>query len=144
MAETKTKSYSGRLAFDSDSGFHIDEDGKKLVSEDGGKTWRYASDSDPSHLERYHQRFVTVDGTANEPAAIALQALGDEAPIEVREALRAQISPHHFGVQPGDAHYDPDNPGKAKLSHDPDSIAPKLMSHTEAYKDAPVEHPAVN
>lgn len=55
--------YEGRLAFDSDSGFHVDPKGRKLVSDDEGKSWRYAKRSDVSHLERYHATFATVVAT---------------------------------------------------------------------------------
>jgi hypothetical protein len=55
--------YVGRLSFDPDSGFHTDLKGNRVVSEDGGKTWRYAKRNDISHLERYHATFVTVAAT---------------------------------------------------------------------------------
>lgn len=98
-------SYSGRLAFDSDSGFHVDPRGKKLVTDDGGKSWRYAKRGDPSHQARYHSNYVVIDSTANA-----------ETP-----------EPHHFGVQDHDAHY-------GGILSDPDVVAEKITSHTESYQ----------
>lgn len=100
------KAYSGRLAFDPDSGFHVGEDGKNVVTEDEGATWRYARAGDPSHIERYQERVIAVDTTANA-----------EAP-----------EPHHYEVQADDPHF-------AGVRSDPDAEAPVLTSHTDAYKD---------
>lgn len=97
--------YSGRLAFDPDSGFHLGEDGRRVVSDDEGKTWRYATRRDTSHHTRYHKRFVTVDSTAN----------------------AADPEPHHYGVQEKDPHAD-------GLIEDPDSEAATITSHTAAYE----------
>lgn len=106
--------YSGRLAFDPDSGFHIDPKGRKVVTMDHGKTWRYAKVSDSSHNLRYAKRYLVVDTTAN--------AVDPE--------------PHHFQVQPHDDHYHPD-PEKnfTNLKFLPDHAAAAQTSHTDAYKD---------
>src|SRR4051794_24717248 len=99
--------YEGRLAFDSDSGFHLAEDGRRALTEDGGKTWRYARRGDTSHVSRYEQRVLTVDTTAN----------------------AADPEPRHSGVVRDDPHAD-------GVLHDPDPVAVKITSHTEAYRDA--------
>jgi hypothetical protein len=106
-------SYTGRLAFDPDSGFHIDAAGRKLVSLDEGKTWRYAARGDISHQARYSRRILVVDSTAN----------------------AASPEPHHFNVQPDDAHHHPDpaKAGTALLKQDADGVAEYVTSHTEAY-----------
>lgn len=99
--------YSGRLAFDPDSGFHLAENGRRVVTEDEGKTWRYARRGEQSHFTRYHKRYAAVDSTANA-----------EKPEQ-----------HHWGVRADDPHVD-------GLIEDPDSVAPTVTSHTEAYRDA--------
>lgn len=103
---TEQETYSGRLAFDPDSNFHLAEDGRRVVTEDEGKTWRYAVDGDYSHFERYHRRWVTVDGTAN----------------------AEQPEPHHYAVLANDPHFD-------GVRFNPDMEAPTVTSHTEAYRD---------
>jgi hypothetical protein len=120
MTDTKKKAptgeYSGRLEFNPDTGFHEDGEGNSVVTRDEGKTWHYATDEDVSHIARYSKRFLNVDTTAN--AVVGL----------TEEEARAQ-HPHHF--EPTD-----DDPHKDGLLHDPDIVAEKITSHTEAYKDA--------
>ncbi len=110
--------YHGRLAFDPDSGYHIDPDGRRVVTPDAGATWAYASSSDPSHQSRYHVRVADIDSTAN--------AL----------ALGHKPGAHHFAVRDDDPHADPENPGQARLLFDPDSVAASVTSHTDAKEDA--------
>ena len=98
--------YEGRLAFDSASGFHLDAQGRKVLTEDGGKSWRYAKRGDKSHLERYSENVLSFRGTNL-----------DEHP-----------EPHHHEVQPDDPHYD-------GLVFHPDPIAPQQTSHTGAWND---------
>lgn len=114
----QTKPYSGRLAFDPDSGFHIDPDGQRVVTDDEGKTWRYATKGDTSHNTRYHRRFATVDSTANRLMELTLEH-GHARAAELVDA-------HHFDVQPDDAHFD-------GIKHDPDDVAETITSHTEAW-----------
>jgi hypothetical protein len=80
------------LAFDQDTLFHIDPQGRKVVTDDAGLTWRYAKRGDPSHSERYGARVAVVDAST-------------------------EAEPHHFEVQPDDAlfnglvfHSDEDGP----------------------------------
>lgn len=117
-----TEQYRGRLAFDPETNFHTDNEGRQVVTPDGGQTWYYAEDGDPSHFERYHKRFAEVDTTAN-------AVLGMD-PSEAREA-----HPHHFEVQPDDPHYDGSQQNKTALLYDPDVEAAKITSHTEAYAE---------
>lgn len=119
--------YSGRLAFDPETGFHVSEDGKNVVTEDGGKTWRFAKDGDPSHVERYHERYVTVDSTANKFAELAFKH-GEDRAAEL-------IEPHHFEAQPDDPHYDESADGKSTPKFHPDEVAPTVTSHTDAYTE---------
>jgi hypothetical protein len=108
VAKTTTpKNYVGRLAFDPDSGFHLSEDGKPVITEDKGKSWRYAAEGEPNHLSRYQRRVVVIDTTANA-----------EDP-----------EPHHFEVQPDDPHVD-------GVLVDPDVEAETITAHTEAWKDS--------
>src|SRR5512146_2181544 len=93
--------YSGRLAFDSASGFHLDPDGNKVVTEDGGKSWRYAKRRDKSHLERYSKNVISFRGTN----------------------LEEHPEPHHHEVQPEDPHF-------GGLIFDPDPVAHAITSHT--------------
>lgn len=121
-----TGAYSGRLSFEADHdsphyGFHTDLDGNPVVTEDEGKTWRYAEEGDPSHFERYHQRFATVDGTANRLLELQLEHGREKA-----EELMREEQPHHFEVQSDDPHFD-------GVLSDPDHIAEKITGHTEAW-----------
>jgi len=117
--EVPSGPYSGRLAFDPESGFHLAEDGYRVVTPDHGQSWLYAEDDDPSHLERYHERPLVVDSTANRHAELAVE-FGVEKANEL-------IEPHHFVVPGNDLHYN-------GLVFTPDKDAPKLTSHTDAWK----------
>lgn len=99
-------SYTGRLTFDPDTGFHTDAKGRKVVTLDGGKSWRYARHSDTSHQARYQRQTVVVDATAN----------------------AVEPEPHHFEVQPGDPH-------AAGVKSAPDVEAAAVTSHTDAWKE---------
>jgi hypothetical protein len=123
--------YSGRLAFDPETDFHTDPDGNPVVTEDGGKTWRYATDDDVSHVEQYHERFATVDSTDNRLAELMVEHGRDRA----NEIMRG-TDPHHFEVQPGDDHHDADARNKTKLASLPRKKAGTTTGHTEAWKDA--------
>lgn len=113
---TPSGPYVGRLAFDSPSGFHIDPKGFPVVTDDAGKTWRYAAAGYKSHQEQYHERVVALIGTTD-------------------------TDPHHFFPTPDDPHFcagatDPES-GKTtntKLINSPDESAPFETSHTEAYR----------
>ena len=115
------KRYDGRLAFDPETGFHLSEDGDPVVTDDAGKTWRYAEEGDPSHLERYHERHAAVDSTANRLLELQLEHGREKA----AELMRDE-HPHHFEVQPDDPHAD-------GLKSDPDHVAAKVTSHTGAW-----------
>lgn len=108
--------YVGRLAFDSSSGFHIDPKGFSLVTDDAGKSWRYAVKGDQSHQEKYHERVVPLIGTT-------------------------ENDPHHLFPTPDDPHYcagatDPETgqTTNTRLINSPDDVAPLETSHTEAYR----------
>lgn len=118
--------YEGRLAFDSDSGFHVAVNGRRVVTDDGGKTWRYARRGDTSHNARHQQRAVTIDSTANRLAELTLQQGGVIA--------AEQVDPHHYEVQTDDQHFDHSAPGLTSLKHDPDVDAAIVTSHTKAYQ----------
>lgn len=111
--------YKGRLAFDPDTEFHIDPEGKPVVTDDGGKTWRYAKDDDTSHNARYQKRLLVVDSTANAFAELAYQ--------HGKDAAASMVEPHHFEVQPDDAH-------AGGVKFDPDDVAETITGHTEAWK----------
>lgn len=111
LTPPKRGPYVGRLTFDPATEFHTDPDGRRLVTLDDGKTWRYAKRGDASHNARYQHRVLVVDGTANSP----------------------NPEPHHFNVQPDDLHHDDANPGTAKPIFSPDETAKTETSHTEAY-----------
>lgn len=119
--------YTGRLAIDPDTGFHIDPKGRKVVTLDGGLTWRYARRSDTSHRARYEEDIKVVDSTANEHARRVVA----HGPLRANEL----VSPHHFEVQPGDAHYNAWAPNKTRTRLHPDAVAPMVTSHTDAWKE---------
>src|SRR5690242_21961732 len=126
-ADNAHKAYSVRLAFDPETGFHLAENGKPVVTEDGGKTWRYAVEGEPSHIERYQERVVAVDSTANQFAELAFKH-GAERAAEL-------VDPHHFEAQPDDEHYDEGADGKSSPQSDPDHLAATITSHTDSWKD---------
>lgn len=140
------KAYTGRLAFDGVTGFHRamvegtvnvpveNEDGTwgnevqktlvpgdPVVTDDEGKTWRYATDADTPHNDRYQQSVAGVDSTANHLAELQLEHGREKAD----EIMRAE-QPHHFELQPDDPHF-------GGLRSDPDHLAETVTSHTEAY-----------
>jgi hypothetical protein len=129
------KRYSGRLAYDPETDFHTDEEGVPVVTDDGGKTWRYADDSDPSHHERYHERYAGVDGTANRLLELQLE----HGRVKAEELMREQ-EPHHFAPTEDDPHFQEGatDPVTGEVTHtrvksDPDHIAATVTGHTDAY-----------
>jgi hypothetical protein len=111
--------YTGRLAFDPETGFHTDPDGAPVVTVDEGKSWRYAVDSDTPHNDRYQERIAVVDSTANQLAELQLEHGRDKA--------AELVEPHHFEVQPDDEHF-------GGVRFDPDTKAETITGHTEAYQ----------
>jgi hypothetical protein len=102
--------YTGRLAFDGDTCFHLDPDGYKLVT-DGKGHYTYAAPDDPSHFDKFHKRLVVVQGTTPD-------------------------DPHHVEPLPDDANVlagslDPAN-GRTIAPVIPNVEAPTATSHTEA------------
>lgn len=123
--------YTGRLAFDPESGFHVDSDGRNVITLDGGTTWRYANRRDASHNARYERRRVTVDSTDNAHIAI----VAEHGPAVAEQRMWEQY-PHHFEVQPHDAHFDGSAKNKTRLIFHPDVEAPTKTSHTDAWGEA--------
>jgi len=140
------KAYSGRLGFDPETGFHTEmvegtvnapvqlEDGtwgnevqttlvpgKPVVTDDEGKTWRYASAEDTPHNDRYATAVLSIDGTDNRLLELRLE----HGRVKAEELMREE-QPHHFEVQPDDPHF-------ATVLVDPDHVAETITSHTEAY-----------
>lgn len=97
--------YVGRLAFDGE--FHTDDSGRRVVTLDEGKTWRYAARKDVPHNSRYSQRVLSIDGTQNQP----------------------EPEPHHFSPAINDPH-------AAGLVFHTDVVAPTVTGHTDAWKEA--------
>lgn len=115
------KAYVGRLAFDPDTEFHVDPDGKPVVTDDAGVTWRYATDKDSSHNARFQQQALAVDGTPN----VLFELQLEHGRVKAEEIMREQ-HPHHFEVQPDD-----DHAGGVKT--DPDDVAETITSHTASW-----------
>jgi hypothetical protein len=114
--------YTGRLAFDPDSGFHVDPKGKRVVTHDEGRSWRYATRKDLSHNARYEKRKVTVDSTDN----FHLGLVAAHGRVVADQQTREE-QPHHFEVQPDDPHF-------GGVQHHTDAEAPTKTSHTEAWQ----------
>ena len=102
-----TGTYTGRLSFNPDTLYHTDPDGNHVVTDDAGQTWRYATDADTPHNDRYHQQAKAIQPTA-------------DASLPGQE--------HHLEVQPGDAHF-------AGLTFHDDTVAHLQTSHTDAWKE---------
>jgi hypothetical protein len=140
------KAYNGRLAFDDVSGFHramvegeinvpvqLDDGtwgnevqkalvpGDAVVTDDEGKSWRYATKDDTPHNDRYQQAVAGVDSTANQLLELTMEHGREKA-----EQILKDEQPHHFEVQPDDPHF-------GGLRSDPDHVAEVVTSHTEAY-----------
>lgn len=124
----KRGTYTGRLAFDPDTGFHIDPKGRRVVTDDG-KTWRYAKRGDLSHNARHGRVIVAVDTTENALAALAVKIGLEQAHAQ----LRAE-QPHHYEVQTADGHYNLQAPNLTTLKVHTDAEAPTQTSHTEAWQ----------
>ncbi len=128
------KAYHGRLAFDPDTDFHIDPEGKPVVTFDDGVTWFYATDGDTSHAARHHQQTLVVDGTQ-----IQLIELQLEHGREKAEQLMKELHPHHYDPLPDDPHYvkgAKDEAGKVhntRIKFSPDHVAETETSHTAAW-----------
>lgn len=110
-----TGPYVGRLAFDSDLECHVDPNGFEVITPDGGKTWRYREQGDPTHQQQYHKNVAGV-------------------------AMTTPEDPHHEFPFSHDPHYSEGavDPETGKLTHtrvinSPDSLAAVETSHTEAY-----------
>jgi hypothetical protein len=118
--------YVGRLGWDSGQEFHTDASGEHfVVTDDEGKTWRYAEAGDSSHNTRYQKNALTVVSTAVRHAELVFDHGVDEA--------NAKIDTHHFSPNPADPHFYQDAPGYTRLVSHPDAVAPRVTGHTEAY-----------
>lgn len=113
--------YSGRLAFDPDTGFHVDDKGRRVVTLDAGKTWQYATRVDTSHNARYQTRVAELKATGT----LLVELTAEHGPDEAHRIVTAE-QPHHYAVQSDDAH-------AAAVLSDPDPVAATVTSHTEAY-----------
>lgn len=116
--------YHGRLAFDGK--FHTDPEGRKVVTTDGGTTWRYGRYSDTPHNERYSKRTLVVQGTDKELVDLTLEHGSPDSPnFEKAHELLRELHPQHYGVSRIDEH-------RHGLVFTPDSEAVTETSHTEA------------
>lgn len=132
-----------RLMTDGNGNLLIDEEGHP----DHGKPVAYHEGSfvridvdDPSHNERHHQKFATIDGTRDADAMLAALDAAGEFDEGIRQAyLDAKVNAgggenmHHFETQEDDDHYDPDAPNKTAPKVLPDSLAPTVTGHTESW-----------
>lgn len=119
--------YHGRLAFDGE--FHTDPDGRRVVTTDGGLTWRYGRYSDTSHNVRYSKRTLVVQGTDRELVDLALEHGTPENPnFEKAHAILRELHPQHYGPVRTDPH-------RHALVTTPDAEAATETSHTDAYKE---------
>lgn len=138
MADTPTPTgtYTGRFEYNPDTHMHEDGNGNPVVSEDDGKTWRYASEDDLSHFDRYHERFAEMETTDYTLLKLAVKHGKDKA----EEIMRAE-HPHHFEVQPDDAHYeegatnDKDEVTHTRTKSIPNSRSATVTGHTDAWKN---------
>ena len=145
--------YKGRLGFDPDANMHhsmvAGEDGNLVpggyvITEDGGRTWRYADEGDPTHFGRYHKQYAPIDSTAN----VLLELQVENGRAKAEEIMR-DLHPHHFIVQPDDDHYEEDAKDAAgvvnhtHLTSHPDVEAAKYTGHTDStawkFEGDPVE-----
>jgi hypothetical protein len=134
---TKTGAYHGRLAFDPETNFHTDPEGNPVVSEDGGKSWRYAKADDLSHFDQYHERFADVDSTANRLAELQ-QKHGEDKAAELFKSDAANA--HHFEPVADDPHYEQGATNKdgvvthTRVTAVPNKKSVTLTGHTAAYE----------
>jgi len=93
--------------------------------------------NDPSHNAVHHQQFTTVDATRDEAQvrqAAEAAGLDPESQMDLVNAGAGE-NMHHFEVQEDDPNYDPDSPTKMTARQLPDSVAPTVTSHTDAWKE---------
>lgn len=116
--------YTGRLAFDGE--FHTDPEGRRVVTTDEGKSWRYGRLGATSHNARYSKRTVVVQGTDKELVDLALEHGSPESPnFETAHNIMRELHPQHYGVSLVDVH-------RHGLVFTPDVEAVTETSHTEA------------
>lgn len=123
--------YVGRLTFDPDTLSHADSNGRRVVTDDGGATWRYARRGDPSHNARYERNALEIDTTPTVLARLAVTH-GEE---EAHRIMRAE-QPHHYETQVTDEHYDLVARDLTRPKRDADVDAVTVTSHTAAWRHA--------
>lgn len=106
-APSPSGAYSGRLAFDPDREVHTDANGAAVVTEDGGRSWRYADADDVGHNERYGGDVLPFTGTTDEGFAS-----GDPAHAHHNDEVSGPLVEHSR------------------------KRGPKVTSHTDAWKEA--------
>jgi len=127
-----------RLATDGDGNLYIDqpdhEDHSKLVRYHEG-SFVVIGPEDKSHNATHEQQVLVVDGTRDaESVRAAAEAAGqDPANFEWMVNAGNGENMHHFETQPDDPHYDENSPGLTKMRTLPDSLAPTITSHTDAW-----------
>lgn len=117
--------YHGRLACDGNGNLLADEGehaGMPVAYHEGSYVFVQAGEQ--SHNDRHHTgSFLSFGSTVDE-------SMTDD-PSLVNATRETQ--PHHWEVQPDDAHYDPDAPNLTRPRLLADAQAAVTSSHTEAY-----------
>ena len=123
-----------RLATDGNGNLFIDDE----THPDHGKLVKYhegsfveVSPNEPNHNATHEQQVLTIDGTrdADQVTAAALEVGQDPDNYAFLVNAGDGVNMHHYEVQSDDAHAD----GIKVL---PDSLAPVMTSHTDAWKEA--------
>lgn len=122
--------YVGRLVCTEDGDLKADDgsgdlDELKSVYHDvENNCYRYVKAGEPTHNERHSNgNTLVIDGTSG-PLYDAEGNLVYEGDL------------HHESTSPTDPHFSEGSPKNTKSLSDPDDVAVKLTSHTEAYTNA--------
>jgi hypothetical protein len=154
--------YSGRLAFDPDSGFHtevilgepydgeikfdrdsqtfVTDDGRPVATSDGGESWRIPDTpgrrvvtDDEGKTWRYAE-----EGDASHQERYQLRVATVDTTDNELARLTLEHGPERAAVLVDPHHYEvqPGDPHFDGVRSDPDVDAPTMMSHTDAWKEA--------
>jgi hypothetical protein len=119
--------YEGRLATDGNGNLLAqdgDRAGEPVAYDEDNDNFVFIGWDEPSHNQRYHKQNAEIVITQDQdPDAPGYAGTADDP-----------IHPAFFSVQEDDPHYDPEAENNTRLRNLPDSISPRVSSHTHQHK----------
>lgn len=120
------ETYTGRIECDGYGNLLASEGeraGMPIFHDVDAGDYKFVEPGGPSHNERHHKQFVSMDGTVDESMTADKSLVNADA----------DRNPHHFETQSDDPHYDESMPNKTRMRFDADALAAKITGHTDAY-----------